>query len=321
VRGARGIAASPVTHRLYVSFGGDGGPAGHGSLLAYDLVRHKVVWRRDYATGIDSMAVTPDGKGIYMPQGELSPSSNWTILDGASGKVRGTVAGGLGPHNTIVGLDGRYAYLGGRNADFLTVVSTRTNRVVRRLGPLKHGVRPFTIDASQRYAFTTATGFLGFQVSSISSGRVLYTVPVRGFSYDPATFAPTAPSHGISLSPDGRRLFLIDAPNDAIHVYDVSGLPSVAPSLLRTIRLVHGFSGDESSCAYDCARDGWLQMTRDGRFLFVGDSGDVIDVATGRTAGFIPALRNTRKFIEIDWRGSLPVATTSRYGLGYARRL
>jgi len=30
-------------------------------------------------------------------------------------------------------------------------------------------------------------------------------------------------------------------------------------------------------------------------------------------------LRETRKMVEIDWRGSLPVATTTRTGLGYVR--
>ena len=36
-------------------------------------------------------------------------------------------------------------------------------------------------------------------------------------------------------------------------------------------------SGEESPCSYDCARDGWIQHSLDGRFVYVGDSGDVFD--------------------------------------------
>ena len=54
---------------LYVSYGGDGGGNGNGSMLAYDLLRDRVVWHRDYENGVDSMAISPNGKTIYMPEG------------------------------------------------------------------------------------------------------------------------------------------------------------------------------------------------------------------------------------------------------------
>lgn len=320
VAAIRGAVASPRTKTLYVSYGGDGGGAGNGSLLAYDLVNERVLWRRDYANGIDSMAITPNGRTIYMPTGENSMGSTWLVLDAASGKIAGSITGGTSPHNTVVSLDGRRVYLAGRNSYYLTVRSTATSRLVRRIGPLKHGVRPFTINASQTLAFTTATGFLGFQVSRIRTGKVLYTVSPKGFGYDPAAFAPSTPSHGISLSPDERRLYLIDAPNGRVHIFDVSRVPASRPRLVATIRLNHSFTGDESPCTYDCARDGWLQASRDGRYVYVGDSGDVIDAATNRIVGYLPPLSNSRIFLEIDWSGGLPVATTSRYGLGYGKK-
>src|SRR5207253_2570330 len=31
----------------------------------------------------------------------------------------------------------------------------------------------------------------------------------------------------------------------------------------------------------------------------------------------LPALKNTRKMLEIDWQNGRPIATTTRYGLGY----
>lgn len=316
VKGLRGVAVSPATGMLYLSYGSDS--IGPGSLLAYDLGSDRVAWRRTYPFGVDSMALTPDGRRLYLPAGELSPSSAWHVIDTAGGAVTGTVQGGRGPHNTVVSRDGSRVYLGGRNENRLYVVDTATGRQLRRIGPLWSGVRPFTIDARQRLAFTTATGHLGFQVSSIPTGRVLYSVGFAGFHYDPARFAPSAPSHGISLSPDGRELWVVDAPNGYVHVFDVSGLPRRRPRRLADIRLVRALAGNETPCAYDCARDGWLQHSVNGRFVYVGDVGEVIDTRHRRAAAFLPALRQTRKHLEIDWRAGRPVATSTRIGVGRA---
>jgi DNA-binding beta-propeller fold protein YncE len=318
-RGVRGVAASPSTGMLYVSYGGDGGVNGSGSLLKFDLRRRKLVWARAYGTGVDSMAVSRDGRTIYMPTGELASGRDWLVLDARSGRIRARIQGGAGPHNTVAGLSGRRVYLGGRNSNFLAVASTVTNRVVRRIGPLRSGVRPFTVNGRETIAYTTATGFLGFQVSSIRTGRVLYTVPVSGFGWDPRSFGPSAPSHGISLAPNEKTLYVIDAPNSFVHVFDVDRVPRAAPRQVADIR-VSPLSGNETPCAYDCARDGWLQHSRDGRFVYVGDAGDVIDTRRRRVVATLPALRNSRKSLEIDWRDGRIVFTTSRYGLGYERR-
>jgi DNA-binding beta-propeller fold protein YncE len=318
-RGIRGVVASPRTHMLYISYGGDGGSHGNGSLLAYDLLAGRVLWTRSLNTGIDSMAVSPDGARLYMPSGELNESGVWNVLDARNGNLITRIQGGAGAHNTVVGLSGRNVYLGGRNHNYLEVASTSTNRVFRSIGPLRSGVRPFTINGRETLAYTTATGFLGFQVSSISTGRVLFTQTFPGFGWNPANFAASAPSHGISLSPDERSVWVLDAPNSYVHVFDTSQVPHRPPRLLANVRLSKPMTGEESPCSYDCGRDGWIQHSRDGRFVYVGDSGDVFSARTFRLVAFLPALRNTRKMLEIDWRGGVPVATTSRHGLGYVR--
>ena len=193
------------------------------------------------------------------------------------------------------------------------MASTRTDLVVRRIGPLLPGVRPFTINGEQTLAYTTATGFLGFQVSSIRTGRVLYTVPIHGFRLGRSLGTP---SHGISLSPDSRQLYVIDVPNSYVHVFDVSRVPRRPPRHVADIRLVHAMVGKEQPCGGDCGRAGWLQHSLDGRYVYVGDSGDVINTRTGRVAAFLPALRNSRYQLELDWRAKVPVQTSSRSGIG-----
>ena len=302
-----GAAASVRSGVLYVSYGSQGAP--EGSLLAYNLRRGRVLWRRTYPFGIDSMAVSRDGHWIYMPAGEQSGSGMWRIIAASNGKPTGrAIAAGAGAHNTILGSGGRYLYLGGVDYPYLEVASTATNQVIRKIGPLNGpGVRPFIVNGSETLAFTTATSFLGFQVSSIATGQVLYTVPVPGFSFDPKTFGRT-PDHGITLTPNERRLYLIDTPNGYVHVFDVSGLPDAAPQLVTSIKLKHA-----------PPNDGWLQSSRNGRYVYVGRSGDVIDTRTNRIVRYLRPLQATADFLEIDWRHGKPVATTSRYGVGYVK--
>ena len=94
-----------------------------------------------------------------------------------------------------------------------------------------------------------------------------------------------------------------------MHVFDVSGLPRVAPRDLADIKLEHPPAGGDS----------WLQHSRGGRYVYVGLSGDVIDTASRKIAAYLPSLRSSTEFIEIDWRHGRPVDATSRYGVGYPR--
>ena len=303
----RGLAADPATATLFVAYGGPGGSAGTGSMLAYNLVSGKTLWRRDYQpASTTSRSLRTAGRSTW-PSAKPPSSSTWEIIDPANGKITGSIQGGSGPHETIVGPDGKYVYLGGVNTPYLEVASTSTGRIVRKIGPLHGpGVRPFTINATQTLAFTTSWNFLGFQVSSIKTGKVLYSVSPPGFRYDAATFG-TMPDHGISLSPDGRQLYLIDTANGYVHVFDVSGLPRSAPRDIADIKLAHPPVGGDS----------WLQHSRDGRYVYVGRSGDVIDTASRKIVSYLAPLQTTTEFIEIDWRNGHPVDATSRYGVGY----
>jgi DNA-binding beta-propeller fold protein YncE len=340
VRGTRGAAVSVADAMLFISYGGDGGVNGNGSMLKYDLLNDAVVWTRDYATGIDSMAISPDGKKLYMPIGELTrggivrrvlprlfgdlvglEEDRWTVIDTSTGDVIGGMSGGPGPHNTVVSLDGAHVYLGSRFYRYLLAAETATNQVIKKIGPLRDTVRPFTINGTETLAYTTATHFLGFQVSDITTGRVLYTVDGFGprFPYDPQTFPASTPSHGISLSPDEHEIYVIDAPNSHVHVFDVSAVPATSPRQVADIA-VRSMAGEEEGCLYDCVKDGWIQHSRDGRFVFVGDCGDVIDAASRRVIANLPALRNTRKHLEINWQNGKPISTSTRSGMGYGRR-
>jgi DNA-binding beta-propeller fold protein YncE len=325
--GIRGVAVSPSTHTLYVSYGGDGGSEGDGSLLAYDLVAQKLLSTQNYSHGIDSMAITPDGRTIYMPDGELAGDGKWYVVNAATGVETGAVidtgagTGDNGPHNTVVGLTGQHVYMGDRNlagagSNYLYVASTATNRVTMRVGPFRSGIRPFTVNKAETLVYTSVTGYEGFQVGDLTTGKVLYTVPItRPSRASCPNSGASDPSHGVSLSPDEKQLYVLDWPCNEVAVFDVSGVPGSAPTQIATVP-VHQFNMDQTPCTYDCLGDGWLLHSSDGRYVFVGDSGDVIDTSTQKVVANIPQLYQTRIYLEIDWSGGTPNFTTTRSGMG-----
>ena len=302
--GVRGVAYRKGF--LYITHGADGG-GGRGGLLKWNVRTARTVYNHNYRFGVDQPAVCRSGGivRVYVPVGELSPSNAWKVIRARTGRVIGAIAGGKGPHNTIC-RRGR-VLMGGRRANYL--MQTRGPRV----GPTPSaspGVRPFVVNHGFTRAYITWSDFRGFSVGNLRTGRIIAT---RSFGAVPAGFRPSAPSHGITLSPGGRRVYVLDAPKRQVRVYTAGR----APRHLATIQIHHGLQGNESPCAYDCMRDGWLLASLQGSYVFVGDSGDVIRTRTRRVAGFLPALENSRHgFLEIVWRGGVPVASTGHFGNG-----
>jgi hypothetical protein len=161
-------------------------------------------------------------------------------------------------------------------------------------------------DVEHGVVFVTQRGLLGVRALDLRTGRALYVTRFKGFTWNPR-FGPDPPSHGLSLAPDRPELWVLDAPNSVVHVFDVSALPGRPPRRLDDIRLSKPISGDENPCPSACGRIGSLQHSADGRFVYVGDAGDVIDTSTREILGNLDALHNSRTQLEVDWVGGKAV--------------
>jgi hypothetical protein len=174
----------------------------------------------------------------------------------------------------------------------------RAGWVLAALPPRSDTLR--VTDQQHRVVYETTRGLLGFRVLALQTGRRLYLVRYQGFSWNPR-FGPDPPSHGLSLAPDRPELWVLDAPNSVVHLFDVSALPGAPPVHLEDIRLSKPISGDENPCTTACGRIGSLLHGADGRFVYVGDSGDVIDTRTRQIVANLEALHNSRLQLEVDW--------------------
>src|SRR5439155_8555729 len=70
----KGVCASQSLKRLYVST--------IETLMSVDLANDELLWEKRYEGGCDRMAMSPDGKTIYLPSLE---KGHWHIVDANSG--------------------------------------------------------------------------------------------------------------------------------------------------------------------------------------------------------------------------------------------
>jgi DNA-binding beta-propeller fold protein YncE len=306
----RGIAANAITDRLYIPFWGDRsnpkyGGRSLGFLLCMDLKTDHVFWIKEYEPSIDSLAITPDGQTLYMPSGEEREDSNyWFVLDGISGKEKTRIPVFKGTHNTITSLNQPRVYLASLQSRFLFLADTATNRVIKKIGPFGERVRPFTLNGRETLAFATVNFLSGFEVADVETGRVLHRVQVQGFPWIDPTL-PAIQSHGVALAPDEKEVWVVDAYNRHVHVFDVTGLPHERPQQIADIDV-----RDDSNPGN---LPKWINFSRDGRLVHVS-TGAIID-AKNRT--IIAKVIPSRYFIQIDMKNGEPIQAYSRYGLGY----
>ena len=286
----KGIAASAKTGKLYVS------TIKH--VACFDLLSEKKVWEKTYEGGADRLAISPDGKILYIPSLE---GPHWNVVDAATGDVLAKITPNSGAHNTIYGPDGSRVYLAGLRSPLLSVADTRTHTVVKQVGPFSNVIRPFTINGSQTLCFVNVNELLGFEVGDCKTGKMLYRVEVKGYPKGP-TKRHGCPSHGIALTPDEKELWLADSANSSIHVFDATVMP---PKQKTSIKL----------------RDqpGWITFSIDGTRAYPS-TGDVIDIATKRTVGTLEDETGrhvqSEKLLEIEFAGGKPIRAGDQFAIG-----
>lgn len=288
----KGICASEETDRIYVST--------LKTLQCVDLTTEKLLWEREYAGGCDRMAISPDGKLIYLPSLERD---HWHVVDALTGDVAAQITPRSGAHNTVYGQDGKQVYLAGLRSPLLTVAETAGHTVARQVGPFSAPVRPFTVNGRQTLCFVTVNDLLGFEVGDLTTGERLHRVEVQGFQKGPIK-RHGCPSHGIGLTPDEKEVWVCDAANQRMHVFDATVTP---PKQVANVKL-----RDEP---------GWITFRLDGQHAWPS-TGEVIDVATRKIVATLSdetgAAVQSEKMVEIHFQGQDAVTAGDQFGLGRA---
>ncbi len=289
----KGICASAKTARLYVGT--------IKRMLCIDMVTEKPVWERAYEGGCDRMAISPDGSRIYMPSLE---GPTWSIVDTANGEEIKRVRPDSGAHNTVASLDGRFVYLGGLKSKMMPVLDTRKLELVSSIGPFGHVIRPFTVDGKRKRAYVNVNDLLGFEVADLTTGKLLARVEVTGFKQGPV-LRHGCPSHGVALSPDETEVWVADAANKRVHIFDNRKMPPVQVASLP----VRG-------------EPGWITFTLDGKYA-LPSTGEVIETKMRRTHALLADEMGrsvqSEKMLEVLWQDGRPVRCGDQFGVGRKR--
>lgn len=293
VENIKGICANAVTRRLYVST--------IRRLACLDLVTEKWLWVKTLDGGCDRMALAPDGKVLYVPSLERE---HWNIVDAATGAVIKKLVTNQRAHNTVWVPGGKYCYLAGLGSPMLKLADPATHQVTREVGPFSAPIRPYTVNASESRCYVNVNGLLGFEVGDLRSGKMLHRVAVPGFKQGPVK-RHGCPSHGIGLTPDENEIWVVDAFNQRLHVFDNAKIP---PRYLQSVAL-----------AVD--QPGWVTFSIRGDFAYPS-TGEVIDVKTRKIVARLKDEQGrqvqSEKLLEIDMTNDKPVRAGDQFGVGRA---
>lgn len=286
----KGVGVSLATNSIYIST--------LEALQRIDLATEKIVWEKKFEGGCDRFAVSPDGKIIYLPTLE---KEHWNILNAETGEVINQLFTNSGAHNTLYSLDGTQAYLAGLRTPTLGVSDTRTHKIIKQIGPFAAAIRPFTINGSQTRCYVNINGLLGFEIGDLITGEKIHHIEVEGFKQGPVK-RHGCPSHGIGLTPDEKEVWICDAFNKRMHIFDNTVMP---PKAVANIEV-----RDEP---------GWITFSLDGKHAYPS-TGEIIEVksrkimATLKDENGNPVM--SEKIVEIHFDNNQATKIGNQFGIG-----
>ncbi|MFI5379843.1 MAG: YncE family protein [Tepidisphaerales bacterium] len=289
----KGICASAATGRAYITT--------PKQIMCLDLLTGKILWEKTPDKGCDRMSIAPDGKFLYVPSFE---SDRWNVIDAASGDTIKPIITKSGAHNTVIALDGTRAFMGGLKSPTLFIADTSTHDLTAQTVPFSDMIRPFTVNGRGTLVYVCVNELLGFEIGDLAAGKLLHRVEIKGFSKGEVK-RHGCPSHGIGLTPDEKEVWVVDAFNQRVHVFDNTVMP---PKQIQSIPV----------------RDqpGWITFSIDGTLAYPS-SGDVIDVKTRKIVATLSDETGrpvqSEKLLEIDFAGGKPVRAGDQFGIGRVR--
>ncbi len=221
-----GVCADAATGRLFIT------QQREHTVTAYELQTGNVLWVVHTLDAYDllhpdRLCITTDGTALYVPMKDRDQS---LILDTASGKRLAQFARPGQPHNSWSGERGKYMYVAGRSHHTMFLADPRTHQVVKKIGPFRWPVRPFSVDSEERYLYANLTYLDGFGIADIETGAIseVRHMPPRERTRHWDKVKGGLPhgdhpySHGIAVRPGAQEVWYLDDQWGYLYVFDAS---------------------------------------------------------------------------------------------------
>jgi hypothetical protein len=297
VTDVRGVCASAATGKFYLAHQ----TTNAGYVIAVDLSSNTVLWNKRYQPNVDRLSCTPDGRKLYIPCNESFTDACVIVADATTGDEVTRIHVSPRPHDSLNSLSGDRVYIETKSSEYITVIATGTDTILKQIGPFAGIGGPYTINGTQTRLYGNVFGVNGFQIGDITTGQVLGTAEIAGQTSVPGQLN----QHGIGLRPDETEVWVSDGVGrqPLIHVFDVTRSP---PQQIRDVALSY-------------TNPHWVTFTINGDFAypagpkFGGRNTDVIDTSTyARVASIGPS----EDLLEVDVEHGRIVRVGNQFGVG-----
>jgi DNA-binding beta-propeller fold protein YncE len=300
-----GMMANPKLNMVYVTT--------RGRIVAIDLLSEKVLWDNTYEPGTccERGEVTPDGAELVVG----SDLKNFhRVIDARTGAVKGIIPTPLSMfnHNMNLSPDGKTDFAA-PNGLTMTIADVPSRKTIKTITFPDH-IRAFVINHDASKIYVNMNNLLGFAIADVKSGKIVKRVEVPGEMWKAKWADPNqhfyghgAPMHGIALTQDESEVWIPDAINNQVLVFDNTGEWPVL---------------DMAKSVKTEAANGWITMGLDGKYAYMA-SGDVVDVKSHK---IVAQLRDeyrrhmdSEKMLdmEFDTNGRL-MRTVDQFAVGVA---
>ncbi|CAL9648318.1 hypothetical protein SUDANB108_06566 [Streptomyces sp. enrichment culture] len=286
-------------------------------VVSIDLASGRINWRFPVSGfRADHMAVSPDGKRVAV---SASTGNAVHVLDIETGRQLGKATTGDKPHENIFTKDGKYLYnmsIGEVNTQTdapwldwtkgdrrITVIDATTYQQVKvidmrarldaiGLKDFSDAVRPAVFSPDESKLYFQVSFFHGFFEYDLATDRITRTKTLPknpATSDDRTTFVNDSRHHGLSMSPDGKKLCVAGTMDDYATVVDRATL--------------------QEGPLVTAAKPYWATVSGDGKSCVVSESGTdqvtAIDFATGRKVVSVPVGDHPQRVrlgrVAADW--------------------
>jgi YVTN family beta-propeller protein len=265
-----GAAAAPDGSRIYIT------NEAESTVEVADTKTLKVIRSIKLTNHPNNIAVSKDGKRVYAAI--VAGAGAIDVIDTVSLTRVKSIRTEGGIHNTYVTPDGKFVIAGSIPGRKITVIDQKSEEVLWTVAT-EDGVRPIAFeknpDGSTRRMFAQLSNFNGFIVIDFLTHQVVDKIklPDVPVSERVTEGLQGSPSHGIGVTPDGRRMWVLSKMNTRIYEFSMPDL-----KLLGDCKVGH--------------HPDWLTFTPDSKRVYVANAGSnsvsVIDTATRKEITQIP---------------------------------
>ena len=213
-----GIAVPDDNSVVFVSLERKHQPS--GELIWINPETLKIERRVEVCKGPQNLAVTPNGRWIYLPCAE----GYFAVIDTRTGRVVKKITTGGRPHNVMPSRDGKSMYLAPLGkVNGVTKIDVLAGHKVKGFIPFGGQVRPLAVSNDGMHLFQQVDGSNGFKVADttklvvtdsvrhkkrwgmLRKFKKLTNLIARKFGVDPPYALPNC--HGLAIRPDQKEIW------------------------------------------------------------------------------------------------------------------